>query len=127
MVLASAGVVGDFADDVVAALQAFPSLAAAAAFSVDGEEEICERDPVHCRVRAFWGGNWGALGALFGGAFVGRRRYACGTQCAAGCGKVLGVAALLGGVGDALSLGRRFCWSGLVPWCRPRRAAPDPF
>ncbi|GBF89855.1 hypothetical protein Rsub_02559 [Raphidocelis subcapitata] len=49
--LASAGVVGDFADDAVAALQAFPSLAAGVEFSVDGEEEVCERDPVHCRVR----------------------------------------------------------------------------
>ncbi len=39
---------------MAAALQAMPQVAAAAAFEVDGEEEICERDPVHCRVSKPW-------------------------------------------------------------------------
>jgi hypothetical protein len=48
--LSSAGVAGDAADEVVAALQALPQLAADVEFVVDGEEEVCERDPVHCKV-----------------------------------------------------------------------------
>lgn len=50
--LATAGIRGDLAvDEVAASLQAIPQLSASASFEVDGEDEVCERDPVHCRVR----------------------------------------------------------------------------
>lgn len=41
---------GDAADEVAAALSALPQIGVSVAFEVDGEEEICERDPVHCKV-----------------------------------------------------------------------------
>jgi hypothetical protein len=41
---------GDAAEEVAAALTALPRVAAAVEFEVDGEDEICERDPVHCKV-----------------------------------------------------------------------------
>ena len=51
IVLGGAGIRGDAADEVAAALQAVPQVGVSVAFEVDGEDEVCERDPVHCRVR----------------------------------------------------------------------------
>lgn len=49
--LTGVGLSEEAVDDVTAFLSAFPELAVAARCEVDGEDEIMEQDPIHCRVR----------------------------------------------------------------------------